>query len=309
MQMSSLLKRQQLVKRLRLGVAIAVGMSAVTFGMAVPVYALSWQTTLDHSNDSFAAEGGDHYELYKGGFAQDSDYAYFAFDTNLAITGRTTGPTVAGYDVPDRNIGWGDFFLDFNQSSSFRGALDSNSMMAVKMSPNNDSLVVEQGLYGNVSGYGVQGTNAGSWDIEFTERRSGQKQWLGETDPSNSSYYNSIYDVTSFENRAPNVIGSGDYVDSITTLDASELDLLGFSTIGRGSFGFKVAKDSLPLGQFVGTLLAECLNEGFSISGEITHDSGGDQTPDPVPTPAVVLPIVSGLFAAAKRKQNQGEFA
>lgn len=247
---------------------------------------LSWEYRSDPHNDSYAADGSNVYEIYGGGFAQDNQFVYFAIDSNLPITGRNTGPTVGGYAVHDRNIGWGDLLIDPPPVGTFEGGLNARTTLGIKFSPNNDSGVGAQGVYHNIIAKNVSQQNAGFWNLDSHNAKVDWRSRLGTYHPD-APYYSSL----SGPGFTPSVISTGNYKGGISTINRQGLANLGFNRLyGSQSFGIKVSKSLLPTGTFIATLLQECLNEGFAISGNISPIV---TIPDPVdPDPIIPDPII-----------------
>jgi hypothetical protein len=278
---------------------------------------LLWEYRSDPHNDSYAADGSNVYEIYGGGFAQDNQFVYFAIDSNLPITGRNTGPTVGGFPVPDRNIGWGDLFIDPPPVGTFEGGLNARTTLGIKFSPNNDSGVGAQGVYHNIIAKNVSQQNAGFWNLDSHNAAVGGRSRLGTYHPD-AFFYSSL----SGPGFTPSVISTGNYKGGISMIDRQGLINLGFNQLyGSQSFGVKVSKSLLPTGTFIATLLQECLNEGFAISGNITPPvtpppvtppvtpppvTPPPVTPTPVPEPTTILGLVgAALIGAMKLKQRR----
>jgi hypothetical protein len=271
---------------------ILAGAFLSCWGTAMPAQAaLEWSLGNDPHNDSTASDGSDEFEIYGGGYAQDDDFVYFGLDTNMAVTGVNTGTNVGGYYVGDGNIGWGDFFFDpltANGGGTFNDGLATGRTIGIKFSPNNDSGVSAQGVYYGATGGHVADENAGYANLASHNFYVGGRSQLGYLSPDDPYYVGNGYGT-----KTSNVMARGMYQGEVSLLNRQTLSDLGFGTMfGRNSFGLKVAKSLLPTGDFVATILQECINEGFAIHGDITPPQP-PESPQPVPEASSLVALLS----------------
>ncbi len=274
-----------------------------------------WNYAFDAVNDSLALRpdntrqaGGTIYEI--GGLAfkddVDTDSLWFAISGNLPIYGDNIGATQlcpAGdsrcYPVPDANIGWGDLVLDFSGLGNLKAASDARQLYAIRFSPTNDSGAPFLGVYRDVQLASVGPENAGYPTLAnnnnmlriLTGGRTASMGDLAWNDP----YYNPYTTSVPFNNTAnhmPNVIGSGTKVAEVTLLGRSDLEKAGLdsSFLPSGTnniFGFRIPKSVLQAGQFVATLLTECINDGIALVSQLVA------TPPPPPV-SQICPVLDG---------------
>ncbi|NEQ33383.1 MAG: hypothetical protein F6K04_20710 [Leptolyngbya sp. SIO4C5] len=301
-----------------------------------------WQYAIDVSYDSLAGDGageldvgGTIYETY--GFAIKDDVAsntvWVGINGNLPITGRPIpGDQINGYQVPNGNIGWGDLLFDFVDGTETNGyignykvANDNSQLFGVRFARNNDSGVSELGLYSDVSGIGVTQINAGWSNLEKhndqVSGKTGLDAWMGNLRWSDDYYqdYNSSTASISDDpsTHLPSNIGTGTKVADVTLRSQAELEAAGFDLgffFERGAeiFGFSFEKPIGFRGDFIATLLSECINDGAALLGKFAPQDPLPPLP-PLPSPFDNIdidecPVTVGQIEALLPDEVQGEY-
>ena len=276
-----------------------------------------WNYAIDSPNDSLGTRpdesiqaGETIYEIFGMSFKDDvaTDSIWFAVSTNLPLYGynlpnpflRVDGQQ---FEVEDSNIGWGDLFLDFSGTGNLKSASDANQLFGIKFAINNDSLVPTLGVYSGASVASVTTTNAGFSNLANNNNvlssltggtRSasmGDRAW-------NDSYFAPYITTGSYGNPAswmPNVLASGTKIGEVTLLNRENLVKAGldpsfsglFSPTGAEIFGFRIPKALLPVGDFIATLLTECINDGIALTSKLVP-------PAPAPPAPYVCPVTQG---------------
>jgi hypothetical protein len=276
-----------------------------------------WNYVIDSPNDSLGTRpdesiqpGGSIYEIFGMSFKDDvaTDSVWFAVSANLPLYGdNLANPflSVNGeeYPVPDSNIGWGDLILDFSGSSSLKTASDAKQLIGIKFSINNDSLVPTLGVYSGASVASVTTTNAGFSNLannnNVLSSSTGGTRSASMGDLAwNDSYFAPYTTTGSYGNPAswmPNVLSSGSKIGEATLLNRENLIKAGldpsfsglFSPTGSEIFGFRIPKALLPVGDFIATLLTECINDGIALQSKLVP-------PAPPPPAPYVCPVTMG---------------
>jgi len=312
---------------------------------AAAVLQNGWQYAIDVSYDSIAGDGnggldigGTIYETY--GFAikddVDSNTVWVGINGNLPITGRAVPDNqINGYEVPNGNISWGDLLFDFvdgNENTevdgyigNYKAANEASQLFGVRFANNNDSGVSELGLYSNVSGIGVTNINAGWSNLEKHNGQvsgaTGLEAWMGDLRWSDN-YYQDYNSLSASINDAPSThlpsnIGTGTKVADVTLRSQAELEAAGFDPgffFERGAeiFGFSFEKPESFSGDFIATLLTECINDGAALLGEILPQESSPPPPPPPPPFDVVdweiCPITVGQIEALLPDEVDGEW-
>ncbi|MDX2100845.1 MAG: XDD3 domain-containing surface protein [Leptolyngbyaceae cyanobacterium bins.59] len=281
-----------------------------------------WHYTLDAGNDSLAlgpdrrrVAGGTIYEIYGMAFKEDfaTESIWFAFSANLPPFGHTipinpaTGrPQLcpAGdpscYDVVDGNVGWGDLFLDFSGRGNLKAASDAGQLMGIRFALNNDSGVNSLGIYDNVRIASVTRENAGYSNLAnhnnmLRSVASGRTAGMGDL-AWNSSYFSPYTTPGGYSDPAslmPNVIASGNKIGEVALQSQENLVRAGLDTnfFNAGSeakvFGFRIPKALLPVGQFIATLITECVNDAIAMVNQVRESP-------PLPILPYVCPVTDG---------------
>lgn len=272
----------------------------------------NWNYASDPSYDSLAVGNSNIFNLGGTAVKVDNSYVWVAINGNLPINGLFTGSYYGGYQVANQNIGYGDFFFDFG-NSNFVNASNSSSLFAIKFAANNDSAAAAIGIYANVRAKSVVGSNAGYWNPgsnrNTVKARTGLDPTTGEF-AWNDPYYS--YPSSSF--FYPNVIASGNKIGDINLLNASELANAGFEGSsfgfsGSNTFGFKFDRNLVPDGNYVATLILECLNDMTGLRGskmppEVIVNPPIDSKPAPVPGMLIGMFVASGVLGKRAFKKK-----
>jgi hypothetical protein len=181
----------------------------------------------------------------------------------------------------DNNIGFGDFFLNF-----------SGQQYGINFAENNDSDVVQTGVYGNIEGKNVtKGNNGYSGARHYTHYASNETLGSGMSGNTFKEQFETLNQygtaATSgsnyqWENNREeiNVMKSGDRLGDINFLQGDKLDSLATSfdkqgIQGRETIGFGFSKGLLPnevlaSGAFIAHVWLECLNDGVALEGQLS---------------------------------------
>lgn len=296
----------QFVKALASGMTLAISsLLAATNPSTAAVLQNGWQYAIDPGNDSYGSVngttqvGGTIYEIYGMAIKQDTvnNRIWVALNSNLPLTGHDTGPTITAdgrtFNIRNNSVAWGDLFFDFS-TDKFGSSDGANSFFGIRFSPNNDGTLTP-GVYGNITGRNVAGFNAGFQNLnqynQFVRDKTGdgdRNTWVGEL-AWNNPYFDPYTSPGSWSNPAtlmPNVIGSGNRLGDVTNQTQAELTAQGFDpnfffTQGSEIFGFSFEKPADFTGDFIATLLQECINDGVSLLGNFAPP-----LPPPPPPPA-----------------------
>jgi hypothetical protein len=287
---------------------------AVTPAVPAAQLHLGWDYAIDSPNDSLGVDptgniqpGGSIYEIFGMAVKDDvaTDSVWFALSSNLPLYGENlTNPYLDAegkrYSVPDSNIGWGDLFLDFSGQGSLKAASDANQLFGIKFAINNDSEVPTLGVYSNASITSVTTANAGYSNLwnnnNVLQTRTGQTRSANMGDLAwNASYFAPYTTPGSYDNLSslmPNVLASGAKIGEVTLLNRENLVKAGldpefFSPTNAEVFGFRIPKALLPAGDFIATLLAECINDGIALSSKLV-------LPAPPPPADYICPVTEG---------------
>ncbi len=276
---------------------------------------LGWNYAIDSPNDSLGLRpdntrqaGETIYEI--GGIAFKDDVAtdsiWFAISANLPLYGENTASQLcpAGdtrcYPVTDSNIGWGDLFLDFSGSSNLKIASDNRQLFGIRFAPRNDSKVPFLGVYSDVQITSVVGENAGYPTLAnnnnmLSNLTNGQRTASMGDLAWNDPYFAPFTTPVLFDNTAahmPNVIAAGTKIGEASLLGRSDLVKAGlapdfFQANTSEIFGFRIPKALLPVGDFIATLLTECINDGVALTSKLLP-------PAPPPPTAYICPVTQG---------------
>ncbi len=253
-----------------------------------------WHYAIDVGYDSIAGDlnnpgtvnyGGTIYEMFGLAIKENTttNEIWVGLNANLPLTGRTVPTVLNGYPVPDGNIGWGDMFFDFTGAGDLESAFNTNQMYGVRFSPNNDSGALEAGLYQGVRGASVSSSNAGYGNFTIhnnavTGSGGHPNAWVGDL------RHNDSYFTNGANNQIANVIaaGSGTKVADVTIRNRDDLENEGFDLsqfFGEGDniFGFSFPKQVDMVGNFIATIIEECINDAMSLLGSMSSNT----TPNP----------------------------
>ena len=257
-----------------------------------------WNYAIDSFSDGVTGGqvGGGEFEFYGIAVKETSDTAFVAINSNLSLAGYADSAAQRG------NINYGDLFFNFS-GQNFNTANANGNLFAVRFAAGNDSGVATTGVYSNVSAKSVTQLNSGFTNLtQFNTRveSAGGTPSMGDlsaTDP---------YFQQTGENTVLNSIGSGTKVGEISSLTPATLSALGlnfaqFNAVGSQTIGFSFNKSSMPSGNYIANLFAECANDAIALKGSFSQDSA-----EAVPEPSTVFGTLVGLsflgIGAAKRK-------
>ncbi len=252
-----------------------------------------WNYAIDSFTDGVTGGqvGGGEFEFYGIAVKETSDTAFVAINSNLNLAGYADSAAQRG------NINYGDLFFNFS-GQNFNTANANGNLFAVRFAAGNDSGVATTGVYSNVIAKSVTQLNSGFTNLtQFNTRvqSAGGTPSMGDlsaTDPY-------------FEQNGPilNSIAAGTKVGEINSLTPAALSALGlnfaqFNAVGSQTIGFSFNKSSMPSGQYIANLFAECANDAIAIKGSFSQDSA-----EAVPEPSTIFGTLVGLsILAAKRK-------
>jgi hypothetical protein len=275
-----------------------------------------WMYAIDPSDDGIGSvqlddgsrrvqAGGTINEIFGLAIHEDlvNNRIWVAINSNMPVEGNITGPQIVAdtgtFNVEGGVVAWGDLFFDFrDQERNYQQAHEQSDLYGVRFTTNSDNAAdFGRGVYENVSGIGVGHLNAGFNNLasynSLVQNLNGQDSWMGAL-PWDSPYfgqYSQPFD-SNLNNRMPNIIGSGDLVsDDVIIHSQEELEAQGFSLqhfFQQGSevFGFSFVRPMGFVGDFIATLLQECLNDGISLLGTFSNVNLVEEPPaDPIEEP------------------------
>jgi hypothetical protein len=272
-------------------------LSALLLGSIAPTAsAATIQYTVDSTTDGVTGGliGGapvTGFELYGMGYVQKGDRLYMGFSTNLPIGGYDQA--LAGVPVAGGSIAWGDVFLNFS-GQSFDQALAAGDLYGVRFDAANDSGVA-LGLHRVLTAQSVTASNSG---FESLNSYINRVVALGGTpDMGAVALDGSYFDQTI---AMKNAIATGNRLADVTFI--SDFANHGFTSdfgfganlpvTGAFTYGFSIGTDTLPLGDFVAHVFAECINDGLAFQGAIAAIPSRSSTPGAtVPEPALTLAL------------------
>jgi hypothetical protein len=230
-----------------------------------------WNYGIDSFTDG---SGGESYNIRGIAIKETSDSIF------VALTGGT--PLTGVYDsvAADKNIGWGDLFLNFT-GKNFTTASNQKSLLGVRFAGTNDSQVATTGLYGNVKGASVAVENDGYSSLkQYYDYGWGQANTQGTDIATKAAAYNYFGQGTIL-----NVIDSGaNKLGGIQNLSAAALTGQGldfgfFKASGTQTLGFSLNKADLGLADgnynYMASLFLECGNDGVALNGGVSVPEPG----------------------------------
>ncbi|MGD2180502.1 XDD3 family exosortase-dependent surface protein [Lusitaniella coriacea] len=272
-----------------------------------------WQYAVDPSYDSYGSVnggiqvGGTIYEIYGMAIKEDpiTNRITVALNSNLPLTGNPTGSEVCNgttcFPVENNSVAWGDIFFDVSGTGNFQEAFDNGQIVGVRFSPNNDSRTpdgsrLETGVYTGITGANVAGQNAGFRNLYHNRQLvkdrgdlGNREPWMGDiawNNPYYGSYGSSSGSWATSENLMPNIIANGEKrgdvtIESEAALVAQGFDPSWFFQTGSQILGFSFEKIPELVGDFIATLLQECINDGISLIGSLSEPSSTPVLPEP----------------------------
>lgn len=251
-----------------------------------------WNYAIDSFTDGVTGGqvGGGEFEFYGIAVKETSDTAFVAINSNLSLAGSQRSYAARG------SISYGDLFFNFS-GQNFNTANANRSLFGIRFAESNDSPVVT-GVYSNVTATSVTEANNGFSNLT---RYNTHVQSGGGTSSMGDLAATDPY----FEQNGPilNSIAAGTKVGEINSLTPAALSALGlnfaqFNAVGSQTIGFSFNKSSMPSGQYIANLFAECANDAIAIKGSFSQDSA-----EAVPEPSTMFGTLVGLsILAAKRK-------
>ncbi|VXD13874.1 conserved exported hypothetical protein [Planktothrix serta PCC 8927] len=226
--------------------------------------------------DSFAdGSGGESFNIRGIAIKETSDSIF------VALTGGTPLTGVANNGAADKNIGWGDLFLNFT-NKNFTTASNDKSLFGVRFAGTNDSQVATTGLYSNVKGASVTNVNHGYSTLKQYYGAGFDKVNTQGTDLATKA---SVYSYFGEKTAILNVIDSGaNKLGGIQSLSATALQNQGlnfgfFSAQGSQTLGFSLNKSDLGLADgnydYMASIFLECGNDGVALNGGVSVPEPG----------------------------------
>lgn len=292
--------------------SVGLLVAGVLGGMAMVAPAASAATihyTVDSTTDGVTGGliGGapvPGFELYGMGYAQKGSRLYGGFSTNLPIGGYDEA--LVGTPVAGGSIAWGDVFLNFS-GQSFDQALAAGDLYGVRFDAANDSGVA-LGLYRVLTAQSVTASNSGFDSLNSYVNRV---VTLGGTPDMGAVALDGSYFDQGIEMK--NAIATGNRLGDVTFI--SDFANHGFASdfgfganlpaTGTFTYGFSVGTDTLPLGDFVAHVFAECINDGLAFQGAIAAIPSRSPTPGAtVPEPALTLALAGVAVAGLRLRRG-----
>ncbi|MEM8642294.1 MAG: PEP-CTERM sorting domain-containing protein [Cyanobacteria bacterium P01_G01_bin.54] len=289
--------------------------------VAAPQAAQAWTYGMDSAYDGTGGglNGQAHgvgpqskYEAFGMAYTANDDTVTFAFNANFGLAGHYHG------GAADKNIGWGDLFLNLDPTQTFNQAKASGNVLGIRFSANNDSLIggTQTGVFTDITTAGVAGSNSG-WSnynkySNYVNKKGGSVETIDGMSNSEAQSYLGIGSQT----NGDNVLSGGTKVGDVSVLTSSDLDGMGLDFGSQGgtgtdTFGFSFARSLLPGGdlRWVAHVMAECTNDTVGMYGEFAA-----QTPPPghpgnpneaVPEPFSMVGAGLALSAGAVLKNRK----
>lgn len=289
--MKKLFYFQRALKTFGIGAFSVVSLCTI-FAPATSALTLKdWQYSTDSSNDSSGlvsgggsgVGAGTNFEIYSTAVQEINGKTRFAIRSNLGLGGASSS------DAADGRIYWGDLII--NIACEALDQVSSDSLFGIRFAAGNESSVPQVGVYKDITigDLAVKNGNPGSNLAEHS-------QWVinRNGNPQTGTLAASYFDETT---HVPTLIKSGTLIGAVDIIaDTSDWGLEGFNGLGGQTIAFEWDRNLIPTkqGQKV------C----YHLSPECNNDIHGGDYDVAVPTPAAVLPVLSGLFAAAKRKRK-----
>ncbi|MGB3518561.1 MAG: XDD3 family exosortase-dependent surface protein [Elainellaceae cyanobacterium] len=291
------------------------GLGAIASPADASILRDGWMYAIDAPDDSYASINGVRtvgntvYEIYGIAIHEDleNNRIWVALNSNLPVEGRPDteiffpGET-DNEDVPGGSVMWGDLFFDFNDQQGYQTAHTQRNLFGVRFLRNIDAVGVENisiGVYENVSGIDVGPDHSGFSNLagynSFVRSLGGQDTWMGSL-PWNSPYFGRYSQpLLASGVPMPNIIASGDRVGDVTMhtreeLEAQGFDINNFFQEGEHIIGFSFDRPPGFVGDFIATILHECLNDGVSLLGAFSDPS--EPEPEPEPPPPEENPLI-----------------
>ncbi len=254
-----------------------------------------WNYAIDSFSDGVTGVqiGGGEFEFYGIAVKETSDTAFIAINSNLSLAGYADSAAQRG------NINYGDLFFNFS-GQNFNTANANGSLFGIRFAEGNDSGVPTTGVYSNVTAKSVTEINNGFSNLSLYNNRV---QSAGGTPSMGDLSATDPYFEQTGTSTVLNSIAAGTKVAEINSLTPAALSALGlnfaqFKAVGSQTIGFSFNKSSMPSGQYIANLFAECANDAIALKGSFEKGSA-----EPVPEPSTIFGTLAGLsILAAKRK-------
>ena len=284
-----------------------VATGAITSGLLAdvkPAEALvvhnGWNYTMDAHNDStpFKRDGSGLFEIYGSAYKVIGETMVFAINSNVDLENGVDWDSAA-----DDKVHFSDLLINFTGKSLDQA---NGELYAINFAGNGDSgagALGGVGIYSNVTAKSVSGSNSG-WS---TLKKYNNKILGKNVTPTHGdlAYDDSYFDV---DKRTLNVIDTGTKIGDIEYIN--DLAGLGLDFEHFGDVGSETMAFSFDLGLFSSEdveamfhFAMECNND--MVAGTMNFTPGAAE----VPTPAVILPAILGMFGAASRKNKEAEEA
>lgn len=254
------------------------------------------------------------YQMFGMGYIADENTVTFAFNANMGIGGNSDGIAA------DKNIGWGDLFLNLSPSQGIQDVAGSSNLIGIRFAGTNESGVpTTTGVYSNATLKNITATNNG-WSSAvdhyngYSKRVTNNGGSVELIDGMNNS--DALAYLGGNSNYGQSVMASGKHLGDVTLLSAGDLTEMGlnFGSIGAtGSqtFGFSFARSLLPGGElnWIAHIMAECANDSMGMDGtfQAYNPPGGGENPNEgVPEPfsmvAAGLALGAGKLYKSRKK-------
>jgi len=263
------------------------------------------------------------YEHFGMAYSANADTVTFAFNSNLALNGWYDGVAA------DKNIGWGDMFLNLDKSLSFEQAKTQGKVLGIRFAGTNDSGVAGTGIFSGVTSMSVTGTNNGWGSYSAYNNYVNSKTVKVNNQAVGTGAVELIDGMTAAQGQTylgahgHSVIKTGEKVGDINLLDYAQLSAMGLNfgsqaagqTMGTQTFGFSFARSLLPGGDlnWVAHVMAECSNDTIGTSGTFaaiptpppgTPGSPG-KTEGSTPEPGTIIGSIAALMSMMGYKKRQ----
>lgn len=281
------------------GALTMIGAATVFTPSAEALMLNKWQYSMDSDNDSSGLIPSGQI-----GFGSETNFETYGLATQISDEGKVriaiqSNLGLGGAEsrfAEDGRIHWGDMII--NVACDALNQVGGESLFGIRFEGANESGVVQVGVYGDVELFERAAANGNYSDNpEVPLNNYGDHNRFvqnGGGNPEIGTLPDNYFDEST---HVPSLIRSGTYLGAVEIItDTSDWELDGFTGLGGQLTAFEFDANLLPLtpGQSV------CIH----IAPECNNDIHGGKFIYEVPTPAAVLPILSGLFASAKRKRQ-----
>jgi hypothetical protein len=311
-------------------IAVA-GLAAASTSIMIPqaAQAFSWNYGMDSSYDgtgtlfnsgfgtgSTSGHGvglNSKFEAFGMAYTADENTVTFAFNANFGINGQSYAY------AQDKNIGWGDMFLNLDPSKSFTDSKSAGSVLGIRFAGSNDSGIANgaTGIYSGISTMNVTQTNSGWKNYDdynkYVNGKGGSVELIDGMSAAEAQGY--------LGSHGQNVMSSGTKVGDITVLDKAALTGMGLDfgsqTGGYNQaevLGFSFARSLLPGGDlnWVAHVMAECANDTVGMTGDFaaippappTNPGQPPKETESTPEPGTILGGIVAVTSIFKAKKH-----